>query len=34
LYLCRAIVEQHGGAIGVDSQPGAGCTFWVNIRIA
>jgi signal transduction histidine kinase len=33
LYLCRAIVEQHGGAIGVDSQPGAGCTFWVNIPI-
>ncbi|HXJ23349.1 MAG TPA: HAMP domain-containing sensor histidine kinase [Polyangia bacterium] len=33
LYLCRAIVEQHGGTIGVDSQPGAGCTFWINIRI-
>jgi signal transduction histidine kinase len=34
LYLCRAIVEQHGGTIGVDCQPGTGCTFWVNIRIA
>ena len=33
LYLCRAIVEQHGGTIGVDSQPGAGCAFWINIRI-
>jgi signal transduction histidine kinase len=33
LYLCRAIVEQHGGTIGVDSEPGGGCTFWVNIRI-
>jgi signal transduction histidine kinase len=32
LYLCRAIVEQHGGAIGVDSAPGAGAIFWINIR--
>ena len=31
LYLCRAIVEQHGGAIGVDSAPGAGATFWIDL---
>lgn len=34
LYLCRAIVEQHGGRIGVDSVPGQGCTFWIDIRIS
>ena len=33
LYLCRAIVEQHGGTIGVDSAPNAGATFWMDIRL-
>ncbi|HZL19916.1 MAG TPA: HAMP domain-containing sensor histidine kinase [Polyangia bacterium] len=33
LYLCRAIVEQHGGTIGVDSPPGAGATFWTELPI-
>ncbi len=32
LYLCRAIVDQHGGRIGVDSVPGEGCTFWIELR--
>ena len=27
LYLCRDIVSRHGGAIGVDSQAGAGAAF-------
>jgi signal transduction histidine kinase len=31
LYLCRAIAEAHGGAVGVESTPGAGATFWIEI---
>jgi signal transduction histidine kinase len=34
LYLCRAIVERHGGTIGVDSVSGGGATFWVEIRLS
>ena len=33
LYICRAIAERHGGAAGVDSQPGKGATFWVDLHL-
>ena len=31
LYLCRTIVNRHRGAIGVDSAPGAGASFWFEL---
>jgi signal transduction histidine kinase len=31
LAICKAIVEAHGGKIGVDSKPGAGCSFWCHL---
>ena len=31
LYLCRAIIERHGGTIGVDSTVGAGAAFWIDL---
>ena len=36
LAICKAIVEQHGGEIGVDSQVCGGSTFWfmLPIRVA
>jgi signal transduction histidine kinase len=33
LYLCRAIVVRHGGRIGVDSAPGQGATFWLELPV-
>ncbi|MCC3433953.1 MAG: hybrid sensor histidine kinase/response regulator [Microcoleus sp. PH2017_05_CCC_O_A] len=31
LYICRQIVEAHGGEIGVDSELGKGAMFWLTL---
>ncbi len=33
LSLCRGILEEHGGAIRVESSPGSGATFFVTLPI-
>lgn len=31
LAICKSIIEQHGGTIGVDSEEGAGSSFWFRV---
>lgn len=34
LYICRAIIEQHQGEVGVESVKGEGSTFWFTLPLA
>ncbi|MFN6495903.1 MAG: ATP-binding protein [Nostoc sp. DedQUE01] len=34
LYLCKQIINAHGGEIGINSSPQTGATFWFTLPIA
>ncbi len=34
LYICKAIIQQHGGEVGVESTEEKGSTFWFTLPIA
>ncbi len=34
LYICRTIIELHGGQVGVQSHPGEGSMFWLALPLA
>jgi signal transduction histidine kinase len=34
LHVCRTIIEQHRGQVGVQSAPGQGATFWFTLPLA
>ena len=33
LFIGKALIEAHGGTIGVTSEPGAGSSFWFTVPI-
>jgi PAS domain S-box-containing protein len=33
LYICRTVIEQHQGEVGIESAPGQGSTFWFTLPI-
>jgi signal transduction histidine kinase len=34
LFICKSIVEAHGGSIWAESHPGEGCTFHFRLPLA
>jgi signal transduction histidine kinase len=34
LHICRSIIEQHHGQVGVQSAPRQGSTFWFSLPLA
>lgn len=34
LYICRTLIEQHHGQVGINSAPGKGSTFWFKLPLS